>query len=145
MDSQRPGSRGYVPCNDEGVPELWENEELSFQLTNYIEETGDDDEEEEDSEVFLIPAVEEDIMKLFDALSHAALLNPDPDEEDDEGDFIYDGEEVALGAEQARILDHLESVFTFPEDEDNGEGGGEGGVDGQYDDVEGDGDGGDVI
>ncbi len=197
MDANKPGSRSYVPCNEQNVPELWEDEVINFQLakcdisfnaeigsqgtgTLYItskrllwigesvdsaydydiayivlhavsrdeqsypkpcvycqldvEETGDEEDEEESSEVFLVPEHETDLMALFDALSHAALLNPDPEEEGDEfcGDFVYNTEEITMGAEQARVLDHLESVFQFPEDDEDYE------EDGQYDDAEGD-------
>eukprot|EP01039_Chlorochromonas_danica_P000126 gene126-134_t len=68
-------------------------------------------------EMFLIPEEELDIMKVFEALSHAALINPDPledGEEEGDDDLIYNEEEVRLGAEQARILDHLDSVFVVP-------------------------------
>jgi len=70
-------------------------------------------------EMFLAPSNEADVMPLFDAFSRAALSNPDPVEpghEDDEGDdeLIYNIQEVELGAQQAAILDHLESVFHEP-------------------------------
>lgn len=79
-------------------------------------ENGNDNDNDEWKELIIIPEEERDVMTIFEALSHAALLNPDP-EEDDEGDddFIYNLDEVNLGAEQARMLDHLESVFQFPE------------------------------
>lgn len=78
-----------------------------------------DSEEDSDGlkEMFLVPGEEADVMKLFEALSHAALVNPDPLEDgEQEGDdeLIFDADEVRLGAEQARILDHLESVFVEP-------------------------------
>ena len=198
MMTEKPGSRCYVEVDDSGVPSLWENETLDYQLEKcelsfdasvgaigtgklYItskrliwlgesvdrcfdcdipfiglhavtrdeqsypkpciycqfniddddalygndEEEDDGEEEGENSEMFLVPEKEEDLMKLFDALSHAAMLNPDPEEEGDEleGDFIYDLSEVELGAEQARALDHLESVFHLPGDEDEQENG----------------------
>lgn len=109
---------------------------------------GSDDEEASDEtpdEMFLIPSCEENLSDIFSALSAAALNNPDPPEEwEQEGDdeLIYNSEEVELGAEQARTLAHLESVFCVPEgygeafeegDEEGDEG--EGGADGQYDDA----------
>ena len=190
MMTQKPGSRCYVAVDDNGVPSLWENETLDYQLdkcdisfdasagplgtgklyitskrliwlgesvgnaydydipyiglhavtrdeqsypkpciycqfdideddAGYGNDEGDDEQEDIQTEMFLVPESEVDLMKLFDALSHAAMLNPDPEEEGDEleGDFIYDLSEVELGAEQARALDHLESVFHLPGDE----------------------------
>jgi hypothetical protein len=88
----------------------------------YCQVDVDEDEIDADesilSEFYLAPEDENDLMKVFEALSHAALINPDPDEgdEDDDG-FIYNVDEVELGAEQARRLEHLESVFQFPVEE----------------------------
>jgi hypothetical protein len=101
------------------------------------EAEGDEDDEEEEpgevlDEMFLVPSNEEHLTAMFNALSAAALNNPDPAEDwEQEGDdeLIYNAEEVELGAEQARTLEHLESVFNIPEgygmegdDEDEGEG-----------------------
>lgn len=112
-----------------------DEDEAAYDDVEGDEEEGDEDEQQ--TEMFLIPESEEDLMKLFNALSHAAMLNPDPEEEGDEleGDFIYDLSEVQLGAEQARALDHLESVFHLPGDEEMDEGEEE---EEQYDDAEGD-------
>ena len=97
------------------------------------EENGDEDEAPED-ELFIVPEDDAALTKIFNALSHAAMMNPDPPEDgEQEGDdeFIYDEDEVALGAEQARVLQHLDSVFVAPtmaqreeddEDEDEPEG-----------------------
>lgn len=83
-------------------------------------EVDDDDEEETEallfpkSELFLVPENLSDLKDMFDAFSHAALLNPDPPEDgEEEGDdeLIYNTTEVTLGVEQARALEHLESVF----------------------------------
>jgi hypothetical protein len=71
------------------------------------------------SEMFLVPENLSDLKAMFDAFSQAALMNPDPPEDgEEEGDdeLIYNQEEVALGAEQARVLSHLETVFHVPED-----------------------------
>jgi Regulator of volume decrease after cellular swelling len=95
---------------------------------------GDDDDEEEGKEevdnkplltprdeMFIVPEREEQLKDIFDALSHAALLNPslnEFDEQEGEDELYYNEEEVAQGslnAEQARVLDHLESVFVVPE------------------------------
>eukprot|EP01038_Epipyxis_sp_PR26KG_P008098 gene8098-10969_t len=72
-----------------------------------------DEDEQAVDEMFLIPPEESQLMAIFDALSRVALLNPDPQEDDAEEDdgFIYNQEEVKLGAEQARILAHLDSVL----------------------------------
>jgi nucleotide-sensitive chloride channel 1A len=116
---------------------------------------NEDDEEEESEEVldemFLVPSSEEHLTAMFNALSAAALNNPDPEEDwAQEGDdeLIYNAEEVELGAEQARTLEHLESVFNIPEgygmeaegeeegdyEEGEEEGEGEEPVPGQFDD-----------
>ena len=95
------------------------------------EGNGDEDEAPED-ELFIVPEDDAALTKIFNALSHAAMMNPDPPEDgEQEGDdeFIYDEDEVALGAEQARVLQHLDSVFVAPtmaqreeeEDEDEGQ------------------------
>ncbi|KAJ1427007.1 regulator of volume decrease after cellular swelling-domain-containing protein [Ochromonadaceae sp. CCMP2298] len=96
------------------------------------EEGGGDDDEDEDEEaaldeMFLAPSREEDLKGMFDALSAAAMNNPDPPEDgEEEGDdeLIFNAEEVELGAQQARALSHLESVFHLPgdpEEEEDGE------------------------
>lgn len=72
-----------------------------------------------EGEMFLVPNDVSHLKEIFDALSHAALLNPDPPEDgEEEGDdeLIYNTEEVALGVEQIRNLQHLESVFHLPGD-----------------------------
>lgn len=80
---------------------------------------NEDDEEtnEEITEFFIIPEEEKDLMALFEALSHAALLNPDLNdvgEMEGDDDLIYNVDEVNLGADQKKALDHLESVFVIP-------------------------------
>jgi len=82
-------------------------------------------------ELFLSPRDEESLRAIFDAFSNAAMLNPDPEEEGHEGEengdeLIFNQEEVSLGAEQARALAHLESVFIEPNS---------GMVSGQFDDA----------
>jgi len=81
-------------------------------------EESDEDESEVLDEMFLAPSSEVHLTAMFNALSAAALNNPDPLEDwEQEGDdeLIYNTDEVELGAEQARTLDHLESVFNVPE------------------------------
>jgi len=81
------------------------------------------------SEMFLVPSDEADVTTLFDALSRLAFLNPDSLQDGEfEGDsnLIYNLDDVTLDAEQARALEHLESVFHVPGDQP-------GSVEGQYD------------
>lgn len=76
-----------------------------------------EEEEADMTEFFLAPSEENDLLAMFEAFSHAAMLNPDPleDGEDDGGDeFIYNVDEVNLGAEQALALNHWDSVFVEP-------------------------------
>lgn len=93
-------------------------------------ENADDGSEDQDDDVedemYIVPDNEDDLMQLFDAMSHLALINPDPPEDgEQEGDdeLIYNIDEVNLGAEQARVLSHLESVFELPTEVQNGFGG----------------------
>jgi nucleotide-sensitive chloride channel 1A len=93
-----------------------------------VEEDEIEQEEEEGNddfikEFFLIPEEEHDLSPIFEALSHAALINPDPyDEDEGNDDFVFNPNEIAEGSEQARVLDHLESVFQFPAEDDNEDG-----------------------
>jgi hypothetical protein len=83
---------------------------------------SDDEEDEENTEdaideIFLAPSCDTVLKDMFNAFSAAALNNPDPDEEgQEEGDdeLIYNVDEVQLGAEQSRTLNHLESIFNVP-------------------------------
>jgi nucleotide-sensitive chloride channel 1A len=97
-----------------------------------FEEDSDDEEEENDEnsvalkypkgEMYLVPNDEDKLTEIFNAFSHAALMNPDPPEDgEEEGDdeLIYNTDEVALGVEQQRALEHLESVFHLPGDENS--------------------------
>jgi chloride channel, nucleotide-sensitive, 1A len=59
-------------------------------------------------------AFERSLRALFDALSKAASMNPDGDANDGDdaaGDFIFNPDEVQMGAQQAQALEHLDSVF----------------------------------
>ena len=86
---------------------------LYCQLDSSSEENEYD--EENFNECFFVPGDEERLTILFDAFSEAALNNPDqPEDDESDDDFIFNEEEVTLGAQQARILDHLESVFVVP-------------------------------
>lgn len=58
------------------------------------------------------------MQELFEAFSKCAELNPDDDDEDDggmmmgeEGDWIYNEDEVADGARAAQISAHLDSIL----------------------------------
>jgi nucleotide-sensitive chloride channel 1A len=69
------------------------------------------------TEIFLAPQLESSLKELFDAFSKLALLNPDDDDDDgadDDAELVFNVDEVTLGAEQARALAHLESVFIAP-------------------------------
>ena len=86
------------------------------------EENEDSDNNERDdklpTELFFAPTDEVDLIHMFDAFSRAALLNPDEAENDEmDGELIYNLDEVQLGAEQSKALDHLESVFQFPKED----------------------------
>ena len=74
------------------------------------------------SELFLLPPDEENLMRIFDALSDAALKNPDVLEdgtEDGQQDFIFSEEEMQqaanASAQNANALDYLDSVFLEPD------------------------------
>lgn len=112
---------------------------------------GDEDAEEEEEildEMYIVPSSEDQLQSVFDALSTAAMKNPDdPEEWEQDGDdeLIYNTDEVELGAEQARTLAHLESVFNVPagygefeegegEEEEEGAEDADDGVEGQFDD-----------
>jgi hypothetical protein len=74
-------------------------------------------------EMFLAPANDGDLLPLFNAFSNAALLNPDPvepghEDGEDDDDLFYNLDEVELGAAQAGVLEHLESVFKPPPEEE---------------------------
>lgn len=107
--------------------------QLDKEEEEFVNECEEDGDEYDTGEVFLVPPKggDDQLQAMFDAFSHAALLNPDPlsgDEGDDyEGTniatnncnensagFIFNGEEVRLGASQAATLAHLESVFMDP-------------------------------
>lgn len=97
------------------------------------EEYNDNDDEGEldiTDEMYLVPQDEADLLSVFDALSHAAMINPDPEDEDEDSDdgFIFNEEEVQRGADEhaQATLNQLESVFNVPDefvqDGDEGEG-----------------------
>ena len=74
----------------------------------------DSEEDEDPHELRIVPADESDLYPLFEALSHAASLNPDPPEDgEEEGDdeLVFDAEEVELGAEQARRLQRWDELL----------------------------------
>lgn len=82
----------------------------------YCQLGGNDEEQEEDLtyELHVMPAEEKDLFPLFEALSYAASINPDPaepGEEDGDDDLIFNATEVELGAEQARRLEHWDTLL----------------------------------
>ena len=80
----------------------------------------DSDEEETTDELRVLPPDESDLYPLFEALSHAASLNPDPPEDgEEEGDdeLIFDSAEVAMGAEQARRLHRWDELLQESDDQ----------------------------
>ena len=86
-----------------------------------LDNSSESDLDEEFGECFFVPPNDSVLLKLFESFSEAAQRNPDADVDDD--DFVVDGDgdeliynidEVRLGAEEARRLEHLESVFNVP-------------------------------
>ena len=89
---------------------------LYCQLGNNINDEEQDNETPTD-ELHVIPSEEIDLLSLFEALSYAASINPDPidehDQEDDANDdFIFNADEVELGAEQAKRLEHWDTLLS---------------------------------
>lgn len=84
-------------------------------------DASSEDDEEAFEECFFVPSDEATLQKLFETFSEAAQRNPDADDNEDDDYFgvtsdelIYNVEEVRMGAEEARRLQHLESVFNVP-------------------------------
>ena len=78
----------------------------------------DQEEDETPDELYLVPETEDSLKDIFDVLSRAAEMNPDPPEYgEQEGDdeLIFDANEVNLGVEQSRMLAHYDSIFIDPE------------------------------
>lgn len=101
-----------------------------------VSEGGEDEDEDEAKEIYFVPQDPESLSPLFEALSKAALMNPDPPEaEENEGDddLIFDQSAFAAAGgaseEQARVLSHLEGLMTFSPNLGAAAGG-------QFDDVE---------
>ncbi|RLN53012.1 hypothetical protein BBJ29_003004 [Phytophthora kernoviae] len=65
---------------------------------------------EDVSEVRFVPADDKTLQEVFDAFCKSAEMNPDDDEEDDDG-WICDEDEVADGARAAQLATHLDSVL----------------------------------
>jgi hypothetical protein len=99
-----------------------------FDVDESCNDDGDDDEGDDEgpfTECYFVPGLAyssaEKLKEIFDAFSHAAVLNPDEEEygdgDGDGGDdgLIFDESEVQIGAQQAATLAHLESVFEVPE------------------------------
>ncbi|KDO35107.1 hypothetical protein SPRG_01174 [Saprolegnia parasitica CBS 223.65] len=71
------------------------------------------------------------LQAMFDAFSASAALNPDDDEDDEEGEWIYNEDEVEAGA-QMDIAAHLDSILTVSPAIAQAHGG----VAGQFDDAD---------
>lgn len=106
------------------------------QLDVNVSDNDDDDagDEQNDSEVYFIPPDGDQLGAMFDALSKAALQNPDLDmEEEEENDkdersskngyggitetstgFFCNTDEIQPGSKAEEVLRHLDSVFTEP-------------------------------
>lgn len=70
------------------------------------------DDEENSTDIYIIPEDSHDVKNLFDAFSHAALLNPD--EEALEADDCYystSNDEIELTDEQMKKFVKLDSIF----------------------------------
>ena len=116
-------------------PESFTKPCVYCQLDSNDNVDGNEDSDEDDvilNEVFFVPQEESDLMKVFEALSNAALQNPDDEDEDnnDYEGFIYNEEEVRRGAmmytsgiededfseENRQKLQKWESVFHVPDE-----------------------------
>ncbi|KAK9794671.1 hypothetical protein WJX73_005045 [Symbiochloris irregularis] len=90
-------------------------------------ETPADADVEEDAllskEVRLVPGNPDLLQDLFKVLCNCAALNPDPGQEEDEedGEFFYDQDEVLTGADadsRAALLNHFDSLLQTPHSAD---------------------------
>jgi nucleotide-sensitive chloride channel 1A len=80
----------------------------------YCQLDADDVIEAQFSQAEVIDAAAADILRdIFDAFSHGAVLNPDEEEEESDGEMFYNEAEAEEGARQADVLAHLESVLTI--------------------------------
>ncbi|CAI5702816.1 hypothetical protein KXD40_004209 [Peronospora effusa] len=64
------------------------------------------------SEVHFVPVDDKTLLEVFDAFSKSAEMNPDDDEEDDDG-WICDEDEVADGARAAQLAARFDSMLGF--------------------------------
>ncbi|EEY63840.1 uncharacterized protein PITG_02338 [Phytophthora infestans T30-4] len=71
------------------------------------------------SEIRFVPVDDKTLQELFDAFSKSAEMNPDDDEEDDDG-WIWDEDEVADGARAAQLAAHFDSVLQVSPGLENG-------------------------
>lgn len=90
-----------------------------------------DDLDSSSSEIYLVPPDERDLSSIFEALSHAALQNPDILEdgtEDGQQAFIYNVDDLqhsmlegveTTNHSNSATLQHLENVFSIPDVEDS--------------------------
>lgn len=82
------------------------------------------------SEVRFVPVDDKTLQEVFDAFSKSAEMNPDDDEEDDDG-WICDEDEVADGARAAQLAAHFDSMLQVSPGLENGAT-----ESGQFDDAE---------
>ncbi|CAK0786113.1 hypothetical protein CVIRNUC_009326 [Coccomyxa viridis] len=95
--------------------------QLEPSTSAFADTTDAEAEEEGDAtpEVRLVPEDSSTLEDLFQTLCDCAALNPDPGDGDDEedGDFYYNEEEVMAGAQgeqRAAMLDHYDSLLQMP-------------------------------
>jgi nucleotide-sensitive chloride channel 1A len=110
----------HAICND---PDSYPDPCVYCQLDE--EEDSNADQLDESMEVFFIPQSSADLLPIFDAFSKAAMNNPDIMEDGEmqgQDELYFNEDEIRHGsAENGRILDHLESVFRVPEDDEHEE------------------------
>ncbi|OWZ22193.1 hypothetical protein PHMEG_0003130 [Phytophthora megakarya] len=71
------------------------------------------------SEVRFVPGDDKTLQEVFDAFCKSAEMNPDDDEDDDEG-WICDEDEVADGARAAQLAAHFDAVLQVSPELENG-------------------------
>ncbi|KAF0698175.1 Aste57867_11160 [Aphanomyces stellatus] len=71
------------------------------------------DVEDEVNEIRFVPQEpEKELQAMFDAFSASAALNPDEDDDDEpQGDWIYNADEVESGAREAQMAAHFDSIL----------------------------------
>ncbi|KAN0000753.1 hypothetical protein ACTFIZ_001206 [Dictyostelium cf. discoideum] len=64
-------------------------DEHEHEQNNADDDNDDDNDDDVYTEIRFIPSDESKIHSIYDALCKGALLNPDPEDDEDEGDFYY--------------------------------------------------------